>query len=416
MAAPSVTQGTSTMTDLRILLATPSVGYEQRVRGAFDATLNGDLRRLDSGARQLVPLDTMRALADLTPDVIAIGPDVALDDALALARELEQHRPEISVLIIGEPTPELWRDALRAGVTDVLAPKAIDAEVRTAFDRALQVAARRRNNLLGDGSDGPARGRIITVLSPKGGSGKTTVCSNLALGLAYAEPNRVALVDLDVQFGDVSSVLRLTPEHTLADAVRAPKASDALTLKSFLTPHASNLWSLCAPDTPAEGEQVLAEEARAVVEKLAEEFAYVVVDTCAGLTEHTLAMIDVSTDLVLVCAMDVSSVRSLRKEVDALDALGLTKQRRHLVVNRADAKVGLDIRDVEATVGQRVDVTVPSSRIVPLSMNQGTPVVESQPRSPVAKQFTALAGRFTGDVVGAGSGPSPRRQRRREAR
>jgi pilus assembly protein CpaE len=150
-----------------------------------------------------------------------------------------------------------------------------------------------------------------------------------------------------------------------------------------------------------------------VVQKLAEEFAYVVIDTSAGLTEHALAMVDISTDLVLVCAMDVSSVRSLRKEVDALDALGMTQQRRHLVVNRADAKVGLDLRDVEATIGQTVDVTLPSSRVVPLSMNQGTPVVESQPRTPVAKQLTSLVARFTGDAT---NDSGSRRRRRRDGR
>jgi pilus assembly protein CpaE len=403
------------MTDVRIVLATPSVGYEQRVRAVFDASPRGELLRLDaeSGATSLTPSDLTDHLAKLSPDVVAIGPDIEVDDALKLARQLEQERPEISVLLVSEPTPELWRDALRAGVTDVLAPTALDADVRETFQRALELASRRRTNLLGDGPDATDRGRIITVLSPKGGSGKTTVASNLAVGLAYTEPDRTAIVDADVQFGDVSSALRLTPEHSLADAVRAPSGSDALTLKSYLTPHASSLWSLCAPDTPVEGEQIPSSDVQRVVQKLAEEFAYVVIDTSAGLTEHALAMVDISTDLVLVCAMDVSSVRSLRKEVDALDALGMTQQRRHLVVNRADAKVGLDLRDVEATIGQTVDVTLPSSRVVPLSMNQGTPVVESQPRTPVAKQLTSLVARFTGDAT---NDSGSRRRRRRDGR
>jgi pilus assembly protein CpaE len=401
------------VTDLRILLATPSAGYEQRVRAAFDATLNGDLRRWDATSAA-EPEALVRQLNDVAPDVVAIGPDVELDRALDLARQLEQQRPEISVLLVREPTSELWRDALRAGVTDVLTPGAVDAEVREAFDRALDVAARRRNNLLGDPDDGSSKGRIITVLSPKGGSGKTTVCSNLAVGLALAEPDRVAIVDLDTQFGDVASALRLTPEHTLADAVQAPDYADSLTLKSFLSPHPSNLWALCGPDSPAEGERISAEQARAVVQELADEFDYVVVDTCAGLTEHTLSVIDVSTDLVLVCAMDVSSVRSLRKEVEALDQLGITAPKRHLVINRADSKVGLAIEDVEATIGLAVDVTVPSSRVVPLSMNQGTPVVESQPRSPVARQLTQLAQRFIEQPAEAGG--SLLRRRRRDGR
>ena len=381
------------MTDLRILLATPQAGYEQRVRQAFAGLLNGDLRRWDGTLGAVSPDGLVRQLDDARPDVVAIGPGLALDTALDMAARLERERPEISVLLISEPDTSLWERAMRAGVRDVLTPDALDAEVRAAFDRALQVAEGRRRNLGGAPAEAP-RGRIITVLSPKGGSGKTTLASNLAVGLAQADPDQAVIVDLDLQFGDVSSALRLTPEASVVDAVRAPGAGDAMTLKAFLTAHPSGLWALCGPESPAEGELVSAEQAKSVVETLAGEFRHVVVDTCAGLTEHTLSVLEVSTDLVLLCTMDVLSVRSLRKEVEALEQLGMTYQRRHFVINRADSKVGLDIRDVEATVGLPVDVAVSSSRIVPLSMNQGTPVIESEPRSPVAKQFAGLVQKF----------------------
>jgi pilus assembly protein CpaE len=381
------------VTDTRILLVTPNAGYEQRIRQAFSAQLNGELRRLNvRGGMDLGAL--VANLGEVAPDVIALGPDLELDDALKLAQQLEQDRPEISVLLVSEPTSKLWKQALRAGVRDVLAPDAVDAEVHEVFDRALEVSERRRHNLVGEAADG-SDGRIIAVLSPKGGSGKTTVASNLAVGLAQAEPDKVVIVDLDMQFGDVSTALRLMPEHTIADAARVATNADSMALKTYLTSHGSGLWALCGPDSPGEGEDVLASQAQAVVQHLAREFAYVVVDTCAGITEHTLSILDIATDLVLVCAMDVPSVRSLRKEVDALEQLGMTEQRRHFVINRADSKVGLDIKDVEATVGLPVDVALPSSRMVPLSMNQGSPLMESQPRSPITRQITALVDRFT---------------------
>lgn len=400
------------MTDhLRILLATGNVGYEQRVRNAFEPSLNGALRRWDTTRFESNTPELTQQLEHDAPDVVAIGPDLPLGDALALARQLERERPEISVVLVSPPSDDLWREALRSGVRDVLAPDATDADVREVFERALAVSARRRQNLTDhDDAAGRTGGRIITVLSPKGGSGKTTVCSNLAVSLALAEPDRTVLVDLDLQFGDVSTALRLTPEHSIVDAVRAG-AADQMALKTFLTPHATNLWSLAAPDSPADGEEITADQAQAVVTTLAQEFAHVIVDTAAGLSEHTLAMIDISTDLLLVCAMDVPSVRSLRKEVEALEQLGMVHQRRHFVINRADSKVGLDVADVEATVGLPVDVAIPSSRAVPLSMNQGTPVVESQPRSPVARGFTSLVGRFLEEPA-----ESTGRRRRRSAR
>lgn len=405
------------MTDLRILLATPHAGYEQRVRRAFGANLNGDLRRWNLNPDEVTSDGLLHQLAQSAPDVVAIGPDVDLRDALALAHQLESERPEISVLLINEPSPELWERALRAGVRDILAPDAIDADIRETFDRALEVSARRRHNLVGDPDAGPS-GRIITVVSPKGGSGKTTTAANLAVGLAMAEPDQIVAVDLDLQFGDIATALRLTPEHTIVDVVRSSATVDGMMLdgmflKSFLTPHPSSLWALCGPESPAEGEEVEAGKSRQIVQTLANEFRHVVVDTGAGLSEHTLSALEVSTDLVLLCAMDVPSVRSLRKEIDALELLGMTGQRRHLVINRSDSKVGFDVGDVEAIIGMPVDIALPSSRAVPLSLNQGSPVVESDPRSAVARQMTELVARFAERPVG---GPSGRRRRRKAQR
>ncbi len=382
------------MTELRILLATPHAGYEQRVRQAFGASLNGDLRRWDVDQGEVTADGLLQQLANTSPDVVAIGPDVPTEEALGLARQLEATRPEISVLLINEPTPELWQHALQAGVRDVITPDAVDADVRAAFERTMAVAARRRQNLVGEPDAHGRPGGIISVLSPKGGSGKTTVASNLAVGLAMAEPNQVALIDLDLQFGDVATALGLTPQHTLVDVVRAPGQLDGMALKSFLSAHPSDLWALCGPESPAEGEEVGADQAKRIVEALAGEFRHVVVDTGAGLDEHTLSAIESSTDLVLVCAMDVTSIRSLRKEIAALDQLGMTHQRRHLLINRADSKVGLDLRDVEASLDHPVDVAVSSSRAVPLSLNQGLPLIASDPRNPVARQFAELVERF----------------------
>ena len=378
----------------RIILVTPNIAYEQRVRQAFGEGLNGDLRRLSAAPTGFDGAQALNGLAADSPDVVALGPGLPVETVLDIARRLDHERPEISVLVIADPTPDLWERALRAGVRDLLPPEAADANVRAAFQRALDTAERRRTNLVGEPEQSGSGGRVIVVLSPKGGSGKTTTATNLAVGLAAGAPGQVAIADLDLQFGDVASALGLNPEHSLADAARSPGTLDPVALKTLLTPHPSSLYALCAPDSPAEGEQVDADLAAEAVRILASEFSYVIVDTSAGLSEHTLAALEVATDLLLLCAMDVPSVRSLRKEILALEQLGMTRQVRHFVLNRADARVGLATEDVEATVGLSVNVAVSSSRSVPLSLNQGSPLLESDARSPVAKQFQQLVDRF----------------------
>ncbi len=114
----------------------------------------------------------------------------------------------------------------------------------------------------------------------------------------------------------------------------------------------------------------------------------------AGLDERTLAAVECATDLLFVSSLDVTSIRSVRKVVDTLDKIGVTTPR-HFVLNRADAKVGLDVGDAATAVGLPVSCTIPSSRSIPLSMNVGTPIVKSEPKSPAALQFKLLAGLYS---------------------
>lgn len=148
---------------------------------------------------------------------------------------------------------------------------------------------------------------------------------------------------------------------------------------------------------------------------LREGFRYVVVDTDAGLGERTLATIECATDLVFLCATDVPSVRGLRKELEALDTIGLTEARRHFVLNRADAKVGLSVSDIQDTIHHRIDVMMPSSRSVPLSMNQGIPLLEEGGTTPAVRALEELVGLLGEPVVPATPASRSGRRRRKEA-
>ena len=379
----------------RIVLATASHDFEERVRHAFAGSGGGDLRCWTDD--DLLLVDARRRLLDLSeqdPELVVLGPDVPVQVALDVARTFDESRPEISVIVIAQPTPELWQQALRVGVRDILAPDTPELELRRSFDHAMESAARRRAGLVpGSPAGSGPPGRVITVLSPKGGAGKTTVASNLAVRLAQSEPGDVVLVDLDLQFGDITYILGLEPEHTFADATRTPGVLDATTLKVFLTAR-NGLYVLCAPDSPAEGEEIGEPTVDRVIELLRARFPYVVVDTSAGLSEHTLTAMERSTDFVMVADLSFTTVRGMRRVVEALDQLKMTSQQRHLVLNRADSKVAFDAGEVAAFLGMTIDVEIPSTRDVPLSMNQGTPVVEMLPRSAVARAVEELAGRF----------------------
>lgn len=240
---------------------------------------------------------------------------------------------------------------------------------------------------------GTAPNRIITILSPKGGSGKTTVGVNLAVELAARHPREVVLLDLDLQFGDVAGVLRLSPKNTIGGIARRWPV-DSANLKLALTPHNSGLYTLCAPLTPAEADDVTAAHVAGVVSVLHQSFPYVIVDTDPGLSERVLSALDMCTDVVMVCATDVPSIQGLAKALEALDVVGLTAPRRHFLLNRSDAKVGVDLDEIEKTVGAPIDVRVPSSIDVVKATNGGVPIMQSRSNDAIVKSFERLADRF----------------------
>jgi pilus assembly protein CpaE len=268
-------------------------------------------------------------------------------------------------------------------------------------------------------------GRVISVVSPKGGVGKTTVATNLAVGLALEAGHSTVLVDLDLQFGDVASALDLDPEHVLTDTLYGPPSRDTLVLKTFLTLHETGLYVICGPQSPADADSITPQQLSHLLQMLASEFTYVVVDTAAGLSEHALAAMDESSDLVFVTSMDVPGVRGLRKELEALSELGMLTDSRCVVLNFTDARAGLSLADVEATIGSAVDISLPRSKAALQSVNQGVPLLQSGRRDPMTKELRRLVDRFAYvgvDAAGPGRTPAvqpdadvpPRRATRRQ--
>jgi pilus assembly protein CpaE len=375
----------------RVVLAGAGEDLVLRVKEATE----GDVGVLPPGR---LPSDPARLFEQLLdgelPDVLLVGPHAPAPDVLTLASRLDVQSPGISVVLMAEPSPEMWQAAMRAGIRDLLPPAAGVDEIRAAVERAGHAAASRRRVLRPVSETERYAGRVITIASPKGGVGKTTVATNLAVGLTASAPQSTVLVDLDVQFGDVASALGLTPEYTLPDAVRGPAAEDTMVLKTFLTQHPSGLYAVCGSDSPAAGDTVTGEDVTRLLASLAREFRYVVVDTAPGLSEQTLAALDRASDVVMLTSMDVPGVRGLRKELDVLRELAMIPAGRHIVMNFADPKGGLSVRDVETTIGAGVDVVLPRSKAVPASTNQGVPILQSHRRDPMAKEMRRLVSRF----------------------
>jgi len=376
----------------RFVLISPNTDFDARLRRAVGGGLAGGVQTF-AAVDPANPGELFAKLDQERPEVLIIGPDVPAEDALRLATVFDVQLPELSVILVGETDPDVVLLAMRAGIRDILSPASDPAQIRVLLERACQSYASRNRTAAIQNPDAP-RGLVIGVFSPKGGVGKTTIATNIAIGLGKVAPMSVVVVDLDLQFGDIASGLYLNPEHTVTDAVSASASQDSLVLKAFLTVHPSSIYALCAPRTPVEADSITPQQVSRLIAQLAEQFQYVVIDTAPGLPEVGLAALEQCTDVVWVSAMDVPSIRGLRSGLDILRRLDLLPETRHVVLNMADAKSGLSVQDVEATIGAPVDVSIPRSKAVAYSTNRGIPVLQDARRDPAVKGLRQLVARF----------------------
>jgi pilus assembly protein CpaE len=267
----------------RILLV-GDAPIEERFRAALPE-LNGNLRRWKTSSEELYVRRQLAELVATGPEIVAFGPELPVDSVLELAAELDRLNPEIEVLVMADPSPRVWERAARAGVREVVSPTADAEELGLAVQRTMTTVAGRRGQAKTPQPDEPPRRALIVVRSPKGGSGKTMVASNVAVTLAKQHPGEVVLVDLDLQFGDMSSALGIEPHYTIADATANADLTPTA-LKTLLSTHRSSLYALFAPPRPEEADVITGDDVAAVLTLLQTAFRYVVVDTAAGTDER----------------------------------------------------------------------------------------------------------------------------------
>jgi pilus assembly protein CpaE len=287
------------------------------------------------------------------------------------------------LLIASGEASALLEDALGADVADVLLLPALTENVMFAIRKATHAPRRT--------SAARREGRIVTVFSPKGGTGKTVIATNLAASLAKVEGRRTLLLDLDLQFGDAAIMLGIEPEKTIFDLVNAPGELDPDKLAGYTTKHKSGLDILPAPLRPEDAELVTEAKLGRLIEVARACYDAIVVDTSPFFHGPMLATLDRTDELLLVCSLDVPTLKNVRLAIGTLEMLSFPPNRVSVVLNRANSKVGMKQREVEAALEQKVRYEIPSDRAVPLSVNKGAPAVFSDPGSDFARAIEATA-------------------------
>ena len=288
------------------------------------------------------------------------------------------------VLLLTGPANGFVRRAFEAGADDILTLPATPADITFALQKAM---ARKQGAAV---ATGIATSPMIVVLGPKGGTGKTVTSANLATSLASGG-RKVAIVDLDLQFGDIGLSLGLSPEKTVYDLAKAGGSIDGEKLDGYLASHESGVHVLMAPTRPDHAGMIGTEFLRDVYTALRSTHEFVIVDTPPGFTPEVIASIDSSSHVCVVGTLDSLSLKNTKLGLDTLGLMGYPADRTRIVLNRADSRVGITQDDVVAVLGKVPDVMVPSDREIARSVNEGTPIVLSKERSEAAAAFRQLA-------------------------
>jgi len=300
-----------------------------------------------------------------------------------LAQIREHTRAPVILLASGESSA-LLEDALEADVADVLLLPQMTENIVFAIRKASHSGRKAQ------GRPG-RRGRIVTVFSPKGGTGKTVIATNTAAAVAKHEGKKALLLDLDLQFGDAAIMLGIEPEKTIYDLVVAPGELDTEKLAGYVTRHVSGLDILPAPLRPEDAELVTEAKLAQLLEVARESYDIIVVDTSPFFHGPMLATLDRTDELLLLCGLDVPTLKNVRLALQTLELLSFPPDRIRVVLNRANSKVGMKPAEVEGALDVEVRFEIPSDRAVPLSVNRGNPAVLAEAKGDFARAIRTMA-------------------------
>ena len=335
--------------------------------------------------------ESWRTLQETEPELLVVACAGYSDRALYFIDSAVKQQPDRPVVVVSTGSPNGFiRRVFESGADDLLTLPEEPDRIAFAFQKAV---ARRRGAAV---ASGIALAPMICILGPKGGTGKTLLSTNLAVALASAG-HKPVLVDLDLQFGDVGLALGVRPDKTIYDLARSAGSLDADKLGAYLMRHSSGARVLLAPTRPDQASVVTVDFLRDVFSVLRAMFDYVIVDTPPGFTPEVIAAIDSSSHVCVVGMLDSLSLKNTKLGLETLELMGYDPNRIALALNRADTRVGITREDVDAIIGRAPEVFIPSDRQIPISINDGEPIVLQEERSEAARVFRALAAFYVGE-------------------
>ncbi|MCX7708852.1 MAG: response regulator [Clostridia bacterium] len=333
------------------------------------------------------------------PDIVLMDINMPVMDGIRATEEITMNVPETTVIIMSvQGEQEYLRKAMSAGAREFLnKPFSGEDLVRTLVKTYETEYKRREHSSLPKITE-EVKSKVITVFSTKGGVGKTTIASNLAVSLARMTKKKVALVDLDLQFGDVAIMLNVSVKNTISDLIKEINQLDEELMDDYLVTHFSGVRVLPAPIKPEYAEYITSSHVEKIIKTLKESYHYVIIDTSASFHETVLTSLDMSDRIMLVSTLDLPTIKNVKSGLDVMESLHYSKEKISIILNKASEQFGIKYKDFENTLKHNIWAYVPEdSQTVITSANKGFPFVMTRTETKVAKAIIGMATEITAE-------------------
>lgn len=344
----------------------------------------------------------IRMTKEQRPDVILMDINMPGMDGIAATEAIHASNPECEVIMMSvQGEPDFFRRAMLAGAREYLIKPFTGDELAGSIRQVYELGADKRARLaaIQQSVASPAvaqaplpSGQMMAVFSPKGGVGRTTVATNLAIAIRSLTGKKVALVDCSLLFGDIGIMLNLPTNKTISDLVANIQALDQDLLNGVMVDHSSGVKVLLAPSRPELAELISAEHVRKILSLLKSHYDYVVVDTHASFDDTMLSALDLSDRILVLTTLEMPAIKNVKLFLEVAEALHYAHDKLMLVLNRADSTGGIEVQDIEESIRFKVSANIVSAgQPMTAAINQGVPIVMSNRESAVARDIFALA-------------------------
>lgn len=378
------------MKKIKVILADDN----EQIRASVKKLLELD-NTIDLVAEAANGLEVIKKIPAMEPEVIIMDINMPQMDGIEATRYISMHHEHIAVIIISvNDEPQSFSKAMMAGAKGYLIKPLSPLELNSTVKEVAELNRKRMKLHVSDpepqpGVVSPHKNKMISIFGTKGGVGKSVICTNLAVALAQKYKNQVGVVDLDIQFGDISIMMNINPRKTIAELMQEGNSPGRDLLEDYIYER-KGVYILSAPNKPELAELVTPDRVGDILSLFKQMYQFTLIDTPSFIDETTLTALEQSDLILLIISLDLPTIKNVRKGIDILRSLQLLAKTR-LILNRSSGVAGIEPRDVEKVLDMKIRAEVPSDgKLVISSLNQGIPFININPKAPISKGIMSV--------------------------